>query len=427
MKTAYISLGCPKNVADLECILGSLGPDIEICSSPDKASSVIINTCAFIDDAKQEAIDTILEACLIKNENPDFKIFVTGCMPQRFKEELLQEIPEIDAIFTSTDPFETIDELKKHFSTLSDRNRYSLTPPHYAYLKIAEGCNNRCSYCAIPTFKGDYKSRPKEDILKEAIQLADSGVKELLLVSQDITYYGMDQNKTDALKELLISLESISGIKWVRLLYTHPAHWTDDLIDVVAGSSKIVPYIDLPLQHISDKILTKMGRKVTSQQIRELTTKLRAKIPNLALRTSFIVGFPGETESDFQKLVEFVKTEKFERLGVFTYSQEEGTAAFNWQDNIPENIKISRQKQIMETQAALAELNNQQLIGSTLEILIDQNEKENNISLGRTQWDAPEIDNSVIVNGLLKPGHFYKCKIEDVTPYDLFAVNMTEI
>lgn len=422
MKVAYVSLGCPKNLVDLETILGGL-QDVEIIDDPGEADATIVNTCAFITSAKQESIDAIFDLVRIKQSNPEHKILVAGCLPQRYREELAAEIPEVDAFFNSTDVLATTAEirhfLKKNGSFQEKRKR--ITPSHFAYLRIAEGCDNRCSYCAIPLIKGSYKKRSFDEIIQEAHELVASGVRELILVAQDTTYFGWKIKSGKSLSDLLTALNEIKDLRWIRLMYTHPAHWDERLMETIADLDKVVKYVDLPIQHASDRLLRKMGRKVTRAEIELLIHRLRSRIPALALRTSLIVGFPGESEEEFGEIVQFVTNTRFERLGVFTYSHEEETEAFSLGDDVSEEEKESRQQEIMEVQAGIAAEQNRALLGKKLEVLIDEVSQEENQSLGRTQWDAPEIDNNVIVPRLLPVGRFVQVNILGTDTYDLFG------
>lgn len=428
MKIAYVSLGCPKNVSDLELILGGLQNQVEIVDSPDSADITLINTCSFIESAKTEAIDTILEAVQLKETRPGHKVVVTGCLPQRYQNELVKEMPEVDLFI----PFQDVGQITKSLAAFIDKKyqptpaRMRITPSHYGYLKISEGCNNRCSYCAIPSIKGNYRSFAMDRILEDARILADSGVRELIVVAQDTTVYGHDLGKDSSIVALLRELCAFDEFRWVRLMYTHPAHWSDQLINAIAGLDKVVKYIDLPLQHISDRLLKLMRRRVTRAEIERLLEKLRDRIPNLALRTSLIVGFPGETEGEFNELEGFVEKTRFDRLGVFTYSQEEGTRAARFADDVPETVKEERRSRIMELQADIALEKNEQLIGREIDVLIDECDDENNLAYGRSQWDAPEVDNNVIVEESLSVGRFYSVSIDSVSNYDLIG-HVTEI
>ena len=416
-KLAYINLGCPKNQVDLEIILGGMSSEVQIVSDITHADIVLINTCAFIEPAKQESIDEILNTAAFQQGG--HKVFVSGCLPQRYQEELALELPEVDRFFFSKDPYTTLKELKAELSLNSTANgRYPLSPSHYAFLRLSDGCNNRCSYCAIPLIKGELRSRTPEEIYENARQLANQNVKELILIAQDITSYGSDLDTDSTLSDVLQELNRIQGIRWIRLLYTHPAHWSDRLIDVIADSEHIVPYVDMPIQHISDEILKRMGRLVTRRDIENLIVKLRQRIPDLALRTSVITGFPGETEEQFNELAEFIQNIQFDRLGVFTYSHEEGTRAFQWPDSISESEKRNRQSELMQLQSDISFEKNTRLVGKQLEVVAD-NFLTPDIVSGRTVWDAPEIDNSVLLNNNAVPGSFYRIKITSADVYDL--------
>ncbi len=421
MKLAFINLGCPKNVVDLEIILGMIKPHVEFSDSPENADVTLVNTCAFIDSAKEQAIDHILNIARLKQEHPSHQLWVSGCLPQRYQNNLCKEIPEIDVCLTSTDPRITAQQLltliKKPLGPQQPRKQ--LTLKHYAYLEISKGCSNRCAYCAIPLIKGNHISRPPEEILDEAEQLVQSGARELILVAQDTTFYGHELGSGTNLAGLLTRLNRIGQLRWIRLLYTHPAHWNDDLIECVAELDKVVNYVDLPIQHINNRILQQMGRKVTRKQVVTLLQKLRRQIPGLALRTSLIVGYPGETEKEFKELFDFINHFKFERLGVFTYSHEEDTRACQLPDSVRRETKIRREEKIMHRQAEINLHFNESLIGKTVAVLID--ETENGISFGRTQWDAPEIDNSVILYQPLSPGSLVDVQVTSADYHDLIG------
>ena len=423
MKLAFVSLGCPKNAVDLETVLAGIDRHVELVDDMAEADAVLINTCAFIESAKQESIDTILEISQLKKTRPHVRVLVSGCLPQRYQEELAQVLPEVDAFFNSTDAKQTQRQVREFLQlpTSCHSERKRLTPGHYAYLRIADGCDNRCSYCAIPLIKGGYRSRPMDEIVQEAESLCRDGAVELNLVAQDTTRYGRDLHNQNDLPRLLQRLADIPSLQWIRLLYTHPAHWSDDLMETVAGLDKVVKYIDLPVQHITDRMLERMRRHTTRQAIETLIETLRRRIPGLALRTTLMVGFPGETEKDFRELLQFIENTKFERLGVFTYSSEEGTEAFSWRDSVARAKKVDRQNIIMETQATMAAEHNSSQIGRAMRVLVDEVAAETGQSIARTAWDAPEIDNSVIVEGKLEPGRFYTVKIEGADTYDLFA------
>ena len=438
MKLHFVSLGCPKNSVDLETILGQLASRVEIVAEPEEADAVLVNTCAFITSAKEEAIETILGLAALKEHKPGLKLLVSGCLPQRYRGELEGLLPEVDAFFMDRQARTTAAEIGRFLDRGAARHgmaerveilpagnscapRYRLTPPHYAYLRIADGCDNRCTYCAIPLIKGDAHSRPLPEILAEAEQLAADGARELLVVAQDSTRYGTDLAEELRLHDVLAALNRLDGVRWVRLLYTHPAHWYEELIAAVASLDKVVPYIDLPLQHIADPLLKAMGRKTGRRQIEALIARLRESIPRLALRTSLIVGFPGESEAHFEELAEFVRQARFERLGVFAYSQEEGTAAAAWPDLISAEEKNARLQALMEIQSEISLSRNQSLVGERLEVVIDGYDDEEKRSLARTVWDAPEIDNTVLLDGEHPSGTFTAVTITDADHYDLYG------
>jgi ribosomal protein S12 methylthiotransferase len=423
LKIAYISLGCPKNEIDLEIILGRLGEQIDIVDDPRSAQATIINTCAFITSAREESIQTILELISLKEKNPAYKILVTGCLPQRYHHLLEKEIPEVNAFFDVLEPIRAAGDIGKFLQvSLADPSpRRRITPKHYAYLRIADGCDNRCSYCAIPVIKGPYRSRAFTDVLDEARSLVDSGARELILVAQDTTNYGNDLVPRRTLGELILALEEIDRLKWIRLMYTHPARWDDQLIDTIAHATKVVRYVDLPVQHASDRILESMRRRVTQADLRSLIRKLRDRIPGIRLRTSLIVGYPGETRKEYRKLVDFVREVEFDRLGVFTYSHEEDTRAYALSDNVSHKTKIARQENLLAIQAEISYHKNQQLVGKTVEAVVDEIDKENNTSIARTSWDAPEIDNMVLIPAMHRIGTFLKVRITKAETFDLWG------
>ncbi len=425
MKLSLITLGCPKNVVDSEWLLGALaGPDVEVVDSIDQAEVIIINTCGFIQSAKEEAIESIFEAVQQKQHGQCRKVLVTGCLVARYLEALKQEIPEVDGFYSNRDLPLAIRQIARtlNFSGESSKKRILLTPAHYAYLKIAEGCNNCCSYCAIPMIRGEMRSFPFDQIIQEAQRLVDNGVQELLVIAQDTTQYGVDLTDGRRTVDLLQRLVQIEPLKWVRLMYTHPAHYSDELIELIAREPKICKYLDLPIQHISDQILRRMRRKIDHQQIEGLIGKLRSKIPNLALRTSVIVGFPGETDAEFDELLDFITRIQFERLGAFAYSPEEGTPAFEFSDPIHPSLQQERLEQVMEVQTQISLERNQSLINTGQEVLVDEYDSQQKMFLGRTQWDAPEIDNSVwLENSNLIPGRFYPVRITRTYEYDLYG------
>ncbi len=423
MKISFLNLGCPKNQVDLETILGGLSEYASIIDDVRDADAVIINTCSFIESSKRESIDSIFDIVSLKDVNPELKVLVTGCLPQRYKEQVAELIPEVDKFFYTISADTTTQDVLSflHQPASYEKKRLSLSAPHYAYLRISEGCDNRCAYCAIPLIKGRHHSRPFADILADAQSLADEGVKELMLIAQDTTMYGDDIDQDVSINQVLRAVNEIDGLEWIRLLYTHPAHWTDELIDTMASLDKVVRYVDMPIQHISDPILKRMGRRIDRGGIENLISKIRTKMPDLALRTSIITGFPGETEKNFNELLEFLKEVQFERLGVFTYSHEEQTRAYQMKDDVPEDIKLDRQRRIMQLQAEIADSRNDLLIGKEIKVLVDEVDVKNNTAYARSQWDAPEIDGNILLNAPVVEGEFYNVRITDSHMYDLTA------
>lgn len=419
-KFNIISLGCSKNLVDSEEVKGLLlSGGFKYIDVAEKSELVIINTCGFILPAKEEGINTILQAIKLKESGQIKSVIVMGCLSQRYREELEKELPEVDAFFG-------VDEIKQVARYLLHRDaiaapRSLMTPGHYAFLKIAEGCNNNCAYCAIPLIRGQQLSLKPEIILKEAENLAKQGVKELIVIAQDTTTYGWDLGKDVRLKKLLRDLDAMNAFPWIRLHYAHPAHFDLELIKVINESKSILPYIDIPIQHIHTDMIRAMKRGKDGDHIRELITKLRAEIPNLALRTTVMVGFPGETDEAFDELLDFVKETRFDRLGGFTYSQEEGTPAVPLGDPIPEGIKQKRLEAIMTAQQEISFEKNQALIGTKQEVLIDTYDSVSGDSYGRTFRDSPDIDNRVIISGELKKGEFVEVEITDAVDYDLLA------
>jgi len=422
-KISVITLGCSKNTVDSERLMNQLKlNDLDVVHNSDDANSVIINTCGFIEAAKEESINTILSAIELKKQGKLKKVIVAGCLSERYMNELRKEIPEVDAFF-GTEAYESIvnefgGDLK--YELLGER--VLTTPKHFAYLKISEGCDNPCSFCAIPLMRGLHKSRPMEDLINEAKSLAKQGVKELIIIGQDTTDYGKDIYQKRNLAELLHNLSLINGIEWIRLLYVYPSHFPEDLIDEIANNPKVLKYIDIPLQHIADNVLKSMRRGITKRRTVELINSLKERIPNLTLRTTFIVGYPAETEKDFDELCQFIKEIKFDRIGVFNYSVEENTASFILGDPISEEIKEERKATIMEIQKEISEEKNRELIGKKIKVLIDEFDGENFI--GRTERDAPEVDGEVIISATketLNIGEFYNIEIYDCNEYDLFG------
>lgn len=425
MKICMITLGCPKNIVDSEYLLARLSNKrIQFVDRADKADVVIVNTCAFILPAREEAIETILEAVQLKIGGKIKQVYVTGCLPQRYIDELKKEIPEVDGFFDDYD-FAEIGEKLAYQLCLNRPEKLSTrrlqTPGHYAYLKIAEGCDNRCRYCTIPDIKGDYRDRPEEELLDEAQELADKGVKELILVAQDTTYYGWKQGNKNLLCDLIDSLAKIDSIAWIRLLYAHPAHLNDCLVQSYNELKQLCRYIDLPIQHISDKILSSMGRPVKGVGIRRLIDQLREQVPGIAIRTTIMVGYPGEDEQDFNQLKQLVFETEFERLGVFKYSPEDGTIAAKISNQVEESVKQARYEELMEIQSEISLQKNLQLLGRGLDVIIDEKDESESGFIGRTQWDSPQIDNLVHVTGDLKIGEIYQIIIDQVSEYDLWG------
>ena len=440
MRIGIKSLGCPKNFVDTEVICGMLREKgYQISGKIDNSDMVIVNTCSFIRDAVEESIEEILNLVKLKKEGKIKHIIVTGCLPQRYKDDnLSQELPEVDAFLGTGDLLE-IDKVTKNIlqgekiykvspkpNFLYNHNtpRTILTPQHYAYIKISEGCQNNCSYCLIPKLRGNHRSRKMEDIIEEVKRLSENqNLVEIILIGQDTTLYGIDLYGEYKLAELLkkLSLLKLKNLKWIRLLYTHPVHYNDELIEVEASYPKICSYLDLPLQHISDKILGRMNRPIEKSKVISLINKLRDRIPNLTLRTTFIVGFPGETDKDFEELLSFVKEFRFERLGAFIFSREEGTPAYDFPRQIPMRIKKERLKELMLTQQSISKEINSSYIGKKVKVLVDEIQSgEPKIAIGRTKGDAPEIDGKVVIRGdKIQVGKFIKVKVTEASEYDL--------
>lgn len=436
-----ISLGCPRNLVDSEIMLGLLKKNgFKITEDFSDCDAAIVNTCSFIEDAKKESLDLIFQLIALKKEKKIKSVIVAGCLPQRYHKELKEELKEIDA-FVGTSDFtkipqivrktlnkDRVSEVSATPSFLADHTlpRDLITPRHFIYLKVAEGCANNCSYCVIPKIRGPLRSRPIESLLSEAKQLSKKHrISEINLIGQDITLYGADLYGRPRLDELLRRLLKLKLAKWHRLLYTHPEHYTEDLINIVKDEPAVCKYLDLPLQHINDRILSSMNRKITKKEIVELIGRLKKRIPGLAIRTTFIVGFPGETDAEFRELCDFIKETRFERLGIFEYSSEEGTPAYQFKNQIPEKLKRERFDTIMKLQQEISAKVNAKFIGKELTVLID--ELENRLTgkpynyTGRTEYDAPEVDGSCFVRSkrLHKPGDFVKVKIIDTMEYDL--------
>lgn len=436
-KVGMISLGCPKNQVDAERMLALMDAEgWEIVDYVDGCDVVIVNTCGFIDDAKKEAIENILDMVELKKEGVIGKIIVTGCLAQRYKEEIVTEIPEVDAVLgigANGDIIKTVEEVMSSVTTVEkypprcdlplDGQRILTTPQHWAYLKIGDGCSNRCTYCTIPSIRGNMRSREMENIIEEAKQLAELGVKELILIAQDTTSYGLDLYGELKLPELLNELCKIDSIEWIRLLYCYPDRITDELIETIKKQDKVVNYIDLPLQHTDDKILKAMNRRGDQALIRSVIEKLRTEIPDVVIRTTFIVGFPGEGEDEFETLAEFVNEIEFDRLGVFTFSPQEGTPAYDMDDQVEDDVKTRRGEVIMQDQYSIMEEKNNEKIGKTFKTVVEEYDGYTDSYVGRTYMDAPEIDGLVKFTSEkdLDIGDFVDVEIFDVDEYDLIG------
>jgi ribosomal protein S12 methylthiotransferase len=400
---------------------------VDIVDNVEDAEIAVINTCGFIDAAKQESIDAIVEAVERKKGGKLQKVVVMGCLSERYRQDLKAEIPEVDAYFGSHDLQNVVVELGADYRKELLGERLLTTPRHFAYLKISEGCDRPCSFCAIPLMRGAHKTRPMESIVEEAGFLARKGVKELILIGQDTTYYGIDLYGERRLAGLLKALGEVNGLEWIRLMYAYPSGFPHEVLDVMRETPSVCRYIDLPLQHASDRVLKSMRRGITLDGTQRLLEAIREKIPSMAIRTTFIVGYPEETDEDFQLLYDFVKQAKFHRLGVFPYSSEDGTSAKNMGDPVPEAVKQERMGTLMELQRQISQERNDGLVGSTVRVLIDR--KEGSYAVGRTEWDAPEIDQEVYVrdNGSLEIGNFYATEVVDAVEYDLYAQATTAV
>lgn len=418
-KICVTTLGCAKNIVDSEKLIASLGKRFTITENPNQTDYLIINTCGFIASSIKENTDYIQSAIKLKQIGKIKKIFVVGCLVERFSAEFAQKFPSIDGFFG----VDFLDKLPKSFNSNFTElygERYLLTPLHYAYLKISDGCEHNCAFCSIPSFKGGFRSEPLTNLVEESKKLVDKGVKELILIAQDTTSYGVDLYGRLALNDLLIELDKIDGLRWIRLMYAYPRNFPLEILDTIRQSNKIVKYIDIPIQHISTKVLKKMGRRMDKESTIDLLNTIREKVPGIAIRTTIIVGFPEETEDEFRELLEFVEQFRFDRLGVFEYSMEPGTPAYVYGDPIPATEKHRRLEKLMLIQQKISKNNNQQLEGKTLEVIVD--EVINNQAICRTQFDAPEIDNLVhIKSNKLAPGDILPVKITHSKEYDLFA------
>ncbi|GAB4135172.1 MAG: 30S ribosomal protein S12 methylthiotransferase RimO [Planctomycetaceae bacterium] len=436
---AFVSLGCPKNLVDSEKMLGHLALDgYSLVSNPDGADFVIVNTCGFIESSREESKSVIEEMLELKRAGRTKGVIVAGCLPERVGGSLLDEMPEIDhivGVFGRDEINRVADRLiggaheqrelfrPASITALDDRARLRITPRHYAYLKISEGCDRTCTFCSIPKMRGKHVTKPMEKVVEEARELVADGVRELILVAQDTTYYGLDLYGEVRLAELLRELEQVEGLDWIRVMYLYPIHFTDELIDTIASSQTIIPYLDMPLQHINDQVLKRMQRRVNGDQTRQLVEKLRARIANLVLRTTFITGFPGETDAQFEELKNFVRETRFERMGVFTYSHEPGTPAVKLDGHLPEDIKEARRDELMAVQQDIAFEYARSLVGYELDAIIDA-PVEDNVWQGRIYADAPEIDAAVYIAGQdLSVGQFIPIEITGSDDYDLLATD----
>lgn len=420
-----ITLGCSKNLVDSENLVTQLQAgqvEAEHQDTPTAAETVIINTCGFIDLAKQESIDTILECVELKKAGEIEKVYVTGCLSERYQDDLRREIPEVDAYFGTMDMPALLAQFDVDYKHELLGSRVSSTPMHYAYLKISEGCNRTCSFCAIPQMRGQHRSKPIEDVLLEAQGLVKRGVKEVMLIAQELTYYGLDLYKERSLARLLDQLAQVDGLAWIRLHYAYPSKFPREVLPVIARYDNICNYLDMPLQHASDGVLARMRRQITQAEMVDLIGRARADIPELALRTTMMTGFPGETQQEFEELVNFVEEMQFDRLGVFEYSHEEGTTAHDLKDDVLPEIKKDRANQLMELQRNISYRKNTARVGQTYQVLIDR--KEESAYYGRTEYDSPGVDNEVIIPaaaGYLRVGDFCQVRIDDATEYDLIA------
>ncbi len=424
-KVNVITLGCSKNLVDSENIITQLkANDYEVKhDSNDDANVVIVNTCGFIDLAKEESVNTILEYADRKTNGEIDKLYVTGCLSQRYKDNLEQQIPEVDGYFGTMELPALLYRMEADYKHDLIGERFITTPEHYAYLKISEGCNRTCSFCAIPLMRGKHVSRPMEELVRQAKNFADNGVKELMLIAQELTYYGLDLYKKRALHELLEQLAAVEGIQWIRLHYAYPSKFPREIFEVMAAQPKVCNYLDIPLQHASDAVLARMRRQITRAETTDLINYAREVVPDIAIRTTFLVGHPGETEEEFEELCDFVREMRFERLGVFQYSHEEDTSAHLVEDDVPAELKADRANRLMAIQQEISFELNQARIGRTFRVIVDR--KEGDHYVGRTEHDSPEVDNEVLIpadSAYLRTGDMVGVTVIDATDYDLIAV-----
>lgn len=425
-KVNVVTLGCSKNIVDSEVLMGQLKANnfvVEHESTTNDASIVIINTCGFIDNAKQESIDTIIQYANAKDAGLVDKVYVTGCLSERYKPDLEKEIPNVDGYFGTRELPRLLKTLKADYKHELVGERLLTTPHHYSYFKISEGCDRPCSFCAIPLMRGGHVSKPIEELVKEAKHLAKNGTKELMLIAQDLTYYGLDLYKKRNLSELLKQLSDVNGIEWIRLHYAFPSGFPMDALDVMNERSNICKYLDMPLQHITDNMLKSMRRGTTKQKTIDLVNAIRDKVPGIAIRTTLIAGYPGETEKDHQEMLEWIEQSRFERLGIFAYSHEENTHAYNLKDNVPAKVKQARTEAVMALQQGISLDINQQKVGKTFNVLFDK--KEGDYFIGRTEFDSPEVDNEVLVKAdenFVRVGDFANVQITSAEDYDLYGI-----
>ena len=424
-KINVVTLGCSKNIYDSEVLMGQLkANNMEVAHESESQENdiVVINTCGFIDNAKEESVNTILDFVKRKEEGSVEKVFVTGCLSERYKPDLEKEIPNVDQYFGTTELPKLLKALGADYKHELIGERLTTTPKHYAYLKIAEGCDRPCSFCAIPLMRGKHVSKTIEDLVTESENLAKNGVKELILIAQDLTYYGLDIYKKRRLADLLMALKDVEGIEWIRLHYAFPTGFPQDVLDVIRNEEKVCNYIDIPLQHIADNVLKSMKRGTTFKKTNSLLRDFREKVPGMAIRTSLIVGYPGETEKDFEILKNWVRDTKFDRLGVFTYSHEENTSAYDLEDDVPPEVKAARAEEIMAIQQEVSMRLNGDKVGKEFKVLIDR--KEGNFFIGRTEFDSPDVDNEVLIDAskyFVRQGDFVQVKVYEASDYDLFA------
>lgn len=421
-KINIVTLGCSKNVVDSEVLMGQLQASGKEVVHEDRGDIVVINTCGFIDNAKQESIDTILDFVEAKNRGEVEKVFVTGCLSERYKPDLEREIPDVDQYFGTRELPQLLKQLGADYKHELVGERLTTTPKHFAYLKISEGCDRPCSFCAIPLMRGGHQSKTIEDLVKEAQGLAKKGTKELILIAQDLTYYGLDIYKRRALADLLKELVKVDGIEWIRLHYAFPTGFPEDVLEVIKNEPKVCNYIDIPLQHINSDLLKSMKRGTTHEKTDALLAKFRELVPDMAIRTTLIVGYPGETQERFDEMKEWVKYQRFDRLGCFTYSHEENTSAYQLEDDVPQEVKDQRVEEIMALQSQISWEKNQEKIGQTFKVLFDR--KEGEYFVGRTEFDSPDVDNTVLVSAkdtYISVGDFANVKITSAEEFDLYG------